>query len=159
MAGDDRRHSGSTQGQRALYRAEVERVLAEAERRERAAHHRVRFWSVMDVALGFPAAVLAALSGAAGLSSPDARVPAALLALVAAGFAAGAGFLRSDVRRAENRRSRLAWAEVEAGARWLLVHEEQMRNEAGSEALRSLLACRTKAIATHAGAAEGGTRS
>lgn len=106
VAGGDRRHSGSPQRQGMLYRAEVERVLAEAERLERAAHLRVRFWTLMDVALGFPAAVLAALSGAAGLSSPGARVPAALLALVAAGFAAGAGFLRSDVRRAENRRSR-----------------------------------------------------
>lgn len=132
-------------------RAEIERVLAEAERRERGAHQLVRFWGVMNVGLGFPAAVLAGLSGAAGLSSPQARVPAALLALIAAGFSAGAGFLRSDVRRTENRRTRLAWAEVEAEARLLLTQESQLDREALQEAVRNLLDGRTRAIGTSLG--------
>ncbi|MFF2126554.1 hypothetical protein ACFVW1_14330 [Streptomyces olivochromogenes] len=102
MAEDNTQHQGDSQGQMTPVRAEVERVLVEAERRERSAHQRVRLWGVMDIALGFPAAVLAGISGAAGLASPDARVPAALLALVSAGSLGGAGFLRSDVRRAEN---------------------------------------------------------
>ncbi|MFD0007173.1 hypothetical protein ACFVJ4_32745 [Streptomyces sp. NPDC127178] len=147
---DNTQHQGDSLRQVTPVRAEVERVLVEAERRERGAHHRVRFWSVMDIALGFPAAVFAGISGAAGLASPDARVPAALLALVSAGFSAGAGFLRSDVRRAENRRSRLAWAEVEARARLLLAEETQLDRESIQEALRNLLDCRTRAIAIHA---------
>lgn len=138
-------------------RTEVERVLSEAERRERSAHHLVRFWSVMDVALGFPAAVLAGISGAAGLASPDARVPAALLALVSAGLSAGAGFLRSDVRRARNRRSRLAWAQVGAGARLLLAQETQLDPEALQEALRNLFDSRTRAVGTHIEDASDGT--
>ncbi|GLY86040.1 hypothetical protein Airi02_039690 [Actinoallomurus iriomotensis] len=125
-------------------------MLAEAERREHRADLRVHFWSIIDIALGFPAAVLAGVSGAAGLASSDARVPAALLALVSAGFSAGAGFLRSDVRRAANRRSRLAWAEVVAGARLLLAQEAQMDHEAIQEALRDLFDGRTRAIATYA---------
>ncbi|WP_405827195.1 hypothetical protein [Streptomyces sp. NBC_00105] len=157
MAGDNTQHQGDPQGQVTPVRAEVERVLVEAERRERSAHQRVRLWGVMDIALGFPAAVLAGISGAAGLASPDARVPAALLALVSAGLAAGAGFLRSDARRAENRRSRLAWAEVEAGARLLLASETQLDREAIQEALRNLLDSRTRAIATHTDNGQGGS--
>ncbi|MFH8663237.1 hypothetical protein [Streptomyces afghaniensis] len=149
MAGDDTQHQGDSQGHVTPVRTEVERLLTEAERRGRAAHQRVRFWGVIDIVLGFPAAVLAGLSGAAGLASPDARVPAAVLALISAGLSAGAGFLRSDVRRAENRRSRLAWAEVEAGARLLLTQEDHVDREAIQEALRLLFDSRTKAIATH----------
>lgn len=160
VAGDDALHQGSSHGAVSPVRAEVERVLVEAERRQRGAHLRVRFWSVTDIALGFPAAVLAGLSGAAGLASPDARVPAAVLALVSAGFSAGAGFLRSDVRRADNRRSRLAWARVEASARLLLAQEHQLDHEAVQQALRNLFDCRTRAIATHTGDAWGdGTSS
>lgn len=159
MAGDNTQHQGDSQGHVTPVRAEVERVLVEAERRERSAHRRVRLWGVMDIALGFPAAVLAGISGATGLASPDARVPAALLALVSAGLSAGAGFLRSDARRAENRRSRLAWAEVEAGARLLLAQETQLDREAIREALRNLLGSRTRAIATHTEDAQGGPPS
>lgn len=155
VAEDNTQHQGDVQGQVTPVRAEVERVLAEAERRERSAHQRVRLWGVMDIALGFPAAVLAGISGAAGLASPDARVPAALLALVSAGLTAGAGFLRSDVRRAENRRSRLAWAEVEAGARLLLAQETQLDRDAVQKALRKLLDSRTSAIAIHTEDAPG----
>lgn len=132
--------------------AEIERLLDEAERRGRGANQRVQFWSVIDIALGFPAAVLAGISGAAGLASADARIPAALLALVSAGFSAGAGFLRSDVRRAANRRSRGAWAEVEAGARLLLVQEPQLDPEAVQVALRTLFDTRARALATHSDA-------
>lgn len=132
-------------------RAEAERLLIEAERLERAAHKRVVFWGVTDIALGFPAAVLAGLAGAAGLASPELRVPAALLALLSAGLSAGAGFLRCHVRRAENRRSRLAWSEVEAGARLLLAQDTQQDREATHEALRDLFDRRIRVIATHAG--------
>ncbi|MEU6594357.1 hypothetical protein ABZ923_35010 [Streptomyces sp. NPDC046881] len=157
MAGDYAQQQGDSQAQVTPVRAEVERVLVEAERLERHAHRRVCFWSYIDVTLGFPAAVLAGISGATGLAAPDARVPAALLALVAAGFSAGAGFIRSDVRRAVNRRSRLAWAEVEAEARLLLAQETQLDREAVQEALRNLFDSRTRAIATHTGDGSGGT--
>ncbi|MFJ5779881.1 hypothetical protein [Streptomyces sp. NPDC093094] len=150
MAADSTQSHDNMQDHATHVRAEAERVLAEAERRERSAHQRVRFWGVIDIALGFPAAVLAGLSGAAGLASPDARVPAAVLALLAAGFLAGAGFLRSDVRRAENRRSRLAWVRVEAKARLLLVQGDQLDRAGAQEMLRDLFESRAEAVATHA---------
>ncbi len=76
-----------------------------------------------DIALGFPAALLAGPAGAAGLASTDVRVPATLVALASAGFAAGAGFLRSDTRRRANKRARHAWASVEARAMVALTQE------------------------------------
>ncbi|GHB33794.1 hypothetical protein GCM10010346_66180 [Streptomyces chryseus] len=131
---------------------EVEQLLGEAERQVRKADRHVRFWSFIDVALGFPAAVLAGVSGTAGLASADARVPAALLALVSAGLSAGAGFLRSDVRRAANRRSRRAWAEVEARARLLLAQEPPLLDrQSAQEALQGLFDSRTAAMAAHTG--------
>ncbi|MFD8953957.1 hypothetical protein ACFV0B_34465 [Streptomyces xanthophaeus] len=149
MPGDQEQYQAGPRPQMTPVRAEVERVLLEAEHREDSAHQRVRIWGIMDIALGFPAAVLAGISGAAGLASPGFRVPAAVLALVSAGFSAGSGFMRSDERRAESRRSRLAWAEVEAKARLLLAEEAQLDREAIRDSLRNLLDSRTKAIATH----------
>ncbi|MFE1172842.1 hypothetical protein [Streptomyces sp. NPDC058773] len=104
-------------------RAEVERLCDEALRQKELAHRRADFWAKADIALGFPAALLAAVSGAAGLASVDARIPAALAALTAAGCAAGAGFLRGDSRRVANKRARQAWASVEAKARMKLAKD------------------------------------
>lgn len=104
-------------------RTEVERLRDEATRQKKLAHRRAEFWAKADIALGFPAALLAAVSGAAALASADARVPAALGTLVSAGFAAGAAFLRSERRRLANKWSRQAWAAVEAKAAVLLARE------------------------------------
>ncbi|WBB63815.1 hypothetical protein O7599_15385 [Streptomyces sp. WMMC500] len=104
-------------------RREVERLRDEAARRQKLAHRRAEFWARTDVALGFPAALLAAVSGAAALASADARVPAALGTLASAGFAAGAAFLRSERRRLGNKWCRQAWAAVEARATVLLARE------------------------------------
>ncbi|MFW6691367.1 hypothetical protein [Streptomyces sp. MAR4 CNX-425] len=104
-------------------RTEIQRLRDEAAQQKKLAHRRAEFWAKADVALGFPAALLAAVSGAAALASPDARVPAALGTLVSAGFAAGAAFLRSERRRLANKWSRQAWAAVEAKATVLLARE------------------------------------
>ncbi|MGW2689161.1 hypothetical protein ACWC6I_39125 [Streptomyces sp. NPDC001414] len=97
----------SPDGPERRLRAEIERLRDEATRQRALAHRRSEFWTKMDIALGFPAALLAGTAGTAGLASADARVPAALAALTSAGFAAGAGFLRSDTRRRANKRGLL----------------------------------------------------
>ncbi|MFF8788688.1 hypothetical protein [Streptomyces sp. NPDC015125] len=127
-------------------RAEVERLGDEATRQKDLAHRRAEFWVKADIALGFPAALLAGVSGAAGLASADARVPAALVALTAAGFAAGAGFLRSDSRRLANKRARQAWALVEARARMKLAQDSVL-----PEDLAEVLASRQVALAAYEG--------
>ncbi|MET7616076.1 hypothetical protein [Streptomyces sp. NPDC005408] len=127
-------------------RAEVERLRDEAMQQLNLADRRARIWVIVDIALGFPAALLAGASGAAALATADARVPAALLALVAAGFSAGAAFLRSDSRRIANKRARQAWASVEAEASLVLTQEHLDR-----EALRALFGTRQAALAAYEG--------
>lgn len=127
-------------------RSELQKLCDEAAKRGRNADHRVSFWAITDVALGFPAALLAGASGAAGLATADARVPAALLALVAAGLSAGAGFLRSDVRRENNKRSRRNWAAVEAEARIALATATRLSAPERREALRRVYDLRITAV-------------
>ncbi|HEY9331920.1 MAG TPA: hypothetical protein VIS09_27380 [Streptomyces sp.] len=127
-------------------RAETERMRDEATRQRKLAHRRADFWAKADIALGFPAALLAGTAGAAGLASADVRIPAALAALVSAGFAAGAGFLQSDTRRRANKRARHAWASVEARAMVALTREL-----VSNEDLGDLLELRQAALAAYDG--------
>ncbi|MFD4947855.1 hypothetical protein ACFWNT_36380 [Streptomyces sp. NPDC058409] len=127
-------------------RAEIERLRDEATRQRKLAHRRAEFWAKADIALGFPAALLAGAAGATGMASADARVPAALAALASAGFAAGAGFLRSDARRRANKRARHAWASVEARAMVALTQEHVSHEDLGD-----LLECRQAALAAYDG--------
>ncbi|MFE3138508.1 hypothetical protein [Streptomyces scopuliridis] len=104
-------------------RAEVEKLITEAQIGARRAQRRAKLWHATYLSLGFPAAVLAGISGAAGLASAGARVPAAILALLAAGFSAGSTFLRADARHMTNLRRRYAWQNLETRARLVLAYD------------------------------------
>ncbi|MFJ9033827.1 hypothetical protein ACIRQP_36150 [Streptomyces sp. NPDC102274] len=104
-------------------RSEVERIVTEARIGAKRAQRRSKLWNATYICLGFPTAVLAGVSGAAGLASPEARVPAAILALLSAGFSAGSTFLRADARQLANLRRRYAWQHLETQARLVLAHE------------------------------------
>jgi hypothetical protein len=69
----------------------------------------VHFWNIVDALTGLPAAVLAALSGVTGLASTTGRIPAAVLALAAAAFAATATFMRGRERYERNHRRLRGW--------------------------------------------------
>ncbi|WP_336051868.1 hypothetical protein [Streptomyces sp. CA2R101] len=73
-------------------------------------------------------------------------MPAALVALAAAGCAAGAGFLRSDNRRLANKRARQAWALVEARARMKLAQDRVLPGD-----LAEILESRQAALAAYEG--------
>jgi hypothetical protein len=77
----------------------------------------VKFWQVIDIVFGLLAATLAAVAGAAGLASTAGRVPAAILALCAAGFVAANQFLGSNDRFEKNRKRRNSWEALEWDAR------------------------------------------
>ncbi|WP_260148775.1 hypothetical protein [Streptomyces sp. PanSC9] len=64
--------------------SQVADLQANCEEQARKNRFRRQFWRLTHAALGLPAAVLAGISGATGLSSADARIPAAVLALVSA---------------------------------------------------------------------------
>jgi hypothetical protein len=82
------------------------------------------------------------VSGATGLYSPGTRVPAAVLALLAASFSAGMAFLRADARQGANLRQKYAWQEVEVQARLVLAREAYMTAEDLYSALSRLLELR-----------------
>ncbi|MFD9883096.1 hypothetical protein ACFWZT_16760 [Streptomyces alboflavus] len=122
--GDGSADGGGPSGERMRHLAEeVRQIAAEARIGARRAQRRSKLWNATYICLGFPAAVLAGISGAAGLASPGARVPAAILALLSAGFSAGATFLRADARQMANLRRRYAWQNLETRARLILAHE------------------------------------
>ncbi|MFE1290214.1 hypothetical protein [Streptomyces sp. NPDC058751] len=120
----DRAGAGAGEGSQLLaLRAEVEKIISEAHIGARRAQRRAKLWHAVYLSLGFPAAVLAGVSGAAGLASEGARIPAAVLALLSAGFSAGATFLRSDARHMTNLRRRYAWQNLEGRARLVLAYD------------------------------------
>ncbi|MGW4686462.1 hypothetical protein ACWEPM_16385 [Streptomyces sp. NPDC004244] len=121
---------------------EVEKIAAEARTGAQRAQRRSKLWNATHLVLGFPAAVLAVFSGAAGLASADARVPAAVLALLAAGFSAGAAFLRAEARQMANLRRRYAWQEVEVRANLALAREAYLGEDDLYAALSQLLELR-----------------
>lgn len=96
---------------------EFQAIITESIRQARAYRVWGRVWKTAHILLGLPATVLAAFSGATGLSSADARIPAAVLALTSAGFAAAFSFLQSDAKAARAKRCRNAWLVIEADAR------------------------------------------
>ena len=76
-----------------------------------------RWWGRAYYILGLPAAVLAAVAGATGLISAAGRVPAAIIALVAAGLTASATFLNGDDNQKSNIVMSAAWSELADDAR------------------------------------------
>ncbi|MFE6777515.1 hypothetical protein [Streptomyces sp. NPDC057702] len=108
----------TTEARRRHLCGEVEKIVSEASVGARRAQRRGKLWNATFL-LGFPAAVLAGIAGAAGLASAGARVPAAVLALLSA----GSSFLRADARQMANLRRRYAWQNLETRARLVLAHE------------------------------------
>ncbi|MEU3958634.1 hypothetical protein AB0F42_02140 [Streptomyces buecherae] len=132
----------NTEARRRHLCGEVEQILTEAHIGARRAQRRSKLWNATFLFLGFPAAVLAGISGAAGLASAGARVPAAVLALLSAGFSAGSSFLRADARQMANLRRRYAWQNLETRARLVLAHEAYEGVERLHAALIGLLEVR-----------------
>jgi hypothetical protein len=97
--------------------AELDKIIDDAGQRAKSMRLYVKLWQGIDIVFGLLAATLAAVAGAAGLASTAGRVPAAILALCAAGFAAANQFLGSGQRFERNRRRRNAWEVLELDAR------------------------------------------
>ncbi|WP_430376723.1 hypothetical protein [Streptomyces sp. B1-3] len=100
---------------------EFEDVRDKAAKKASRADQRVKFWNVAHVAMGATAAAAAAAAGGAGLADAGMRVLAGVLALISASLTAALGFVRTDQRVANNKKSHQAWAAVERAARAELV--------------------------------------
>ncbi|MEQ4725097.1 hypothetical protein [Nonomuraea sp. B19D2] len=101
--------TGETGGQLRIMRSELDELQAHAERQLRQQARYAKVWYYADLVLGLPAVVLAAVSGAVGLTSADGRVPAAFLAIASAALAAATRFLDCAGRGAHAARRRNAW--------------------------------------------------
>lgn len=81
----------------------------------------LKLWRAMNILLGIPAAVLAAVSGGTGLAQPDAGTVPAVLALIAAGFGAALTTLNPSRRAAQAQSAANAYLEIQTAARQLLL--------------------------------------
>jgi hypothetical protein len=67
---------------------EIERILESATYSAQGQFEQAKFWRALNLLLGVPAASLAAIAGGTGLAGVAGRVPAAIMALTAAGLGA-----------------------------------------------------------------------
>ncbi|MGH3882621.1 MAG: hypothetical protein ACRDRC_04345 [Pseudonocardiaceae bacterium] len=121
-------------------------ILENARREARRAKKSASIWRVVDVALGLPTAILAGLAGAAGLSSAAGRVPAAILALVAAALSAAGAFLKSAERAATAERHSALWQSLAADACLVAAFEGTKATAVEIRNQISLLIARQEAI-------------
>lgn len=124
-----------TNGLEPLAKQEFEDIRDQAASKAGRADQRVRFWNVAHVGMGATAAAAAAAAGGAGLADAGMRVLAGVLALISASLTATLGFVRTDQRVSNNKRSHKAWAAVERAARAELVMLPVMSAEETREAL------------------------
>jgi hypothetical protein len=136
---------------------ELRGMVAEIVRRGRRNEHlgdkretHRRWWARMYMLLGAPAAVLAGVSGAVILGSPDSNVLAGVIALMAAALGALLGFLDAPgrARRAEIDANRY-WL-ISAWARFVVAAEAPFSDRAGLRALLMELQRREETVMTTA---------
>lgn len=108
---------------RAGLSAELDSLDAEATRSSTVARRAGSVWRGIRLSLGLMSAIAAALAAATGLASTAGRVPAAILALVAAGLSAASTFIRSEDRESSNRQAVSAWSTLARDARLVRIFE------------------------------------
>ncbi|MEU8718377.1 hypothetical protein [Streptomyces sp. NPDC048663] len=126
---------------------QVADLRTECEGQARKNRFRRQFWRLTHAALGLPAAVLAGISGATGLSSADARIPAAVLALVSAGLSAAIAFLKLEVHQRAAHARRRAYLALGVEARFALTRAASSGEPVPLTSYRNLLERRRMIIA------------
>ncbi|MPZ91860.1 MAG: SLATT domain-containing protein [Actinobacteria bacterium] len=100
---------------------EVDRLHESAMWSSQAQFEQMKLWRSMNMLLGVPAAVLAAVSGGTGLAADQATTVPSVLALLAAGFGAGLTTLNPSRRVSQAQASANAYLELQTEARQLLT--------------------------------------
>jgi hypothetical protein len=81
----------------------------------------MKLWRAMNLLLGLPAAVLAAIAGGTGLANAKHSLLAGILALIAAGFGAGITTLNPSRRVTQSQAGANAYLEIQTAARQFLT--------------------------------------
>ena len=122
----------------AQLRLDLHAFIKDLRKRKDRASFATRAWQALDYILGLPAAVLATISGTTGLASTTGRVPAAVMALIAAGLTAVTSFLHSNDNHSRSRERRNAYLSLESDTRLELAHAGRLDAQALSAVLKQL---------------------
>jgi hypothetical protein len=113
--GEDR--SMTDDGQRQAIADELRRLEEDATYASQSQFEASKFWRLWHWTLGIPAAVLAAVAGFTGLASVTGRIPAAILALIAAVMGGLLTVVEPNKRGRQAQAAGVAYNEVRVGAR------------------------------------------
>lgn len=100
---------------------ELDRIHESAMWSAQGQFEQTKLWRALNLILGVPAAVLAAISGGTGLAAEHVTRTPAVLALIAAGFGAALTTLNPSRRVTQSQASANAYLEVQTAARQLLA--------------------------------------
>lgn len=100
---------------------EMHRIHESSMWSSQAQFEQMKLWRSMNILLGVPAAVLAAVSGGTGLAADQAMTLPSVLALLAAGFGAALTTLNPSRRVSQAQASANAYLELQTEARQLLT--------------------------------------
>jgi hypothetical protein len=79
-------------------------IMRECEKAASVHREMAKRWSRVYMAIGLPAAVLAAIAGVSALISTAGRIPAGIIAILSAGLGSAAAFLDSQGRQQKHER-------------------------------------------------------
>ncbi|MCA1604373.1 MAG: SLATT domain-containing protein [Acidobacteria bacterium] len=118
--------------------AEADRIYESALYSAQGQFEQAKLWRLLNLALGVPAAALAAVSGGTGLAGKGSTVPG-VLALLAAAFGATLTTVNASRRMTQAQASANAYLELQTAARqFLTIDLVSMSREPARETLRSL---------------------
>lgn len=96
-------------------------LIADCDLRAYDAQRASKWWGRAYYLLGLPGAVLATIAGAAALASAAGRIPAAIIALISAGFTTAATFLNSSENKQDNGKLSAAWQQLADDVRLVVI--------------------------------------
>ncbi len=118
---------------------EIHRIHESAVWNSQGHFEQMKLWRAMNMVLGVPASVLAAIAGGTGLAATQATSVPGILALTAAGFGAALTTLNPSRRAELAHASATAYLEIQTAARQLLtVRLARLGFEEADEELRAL---------------------
>jgi hypothetical protein len=121
---------------------ELSRIEESAMFSAQAQFEQAKYWRAVNLILGVPAAVLAAVAGATALASTTGRVPAGIIALVAAGLSAITTTLNAAQRTEQGQAAGNLYLALQSDAR--IARETDLPRQSFDEARAALAELRVR---------------
>jgi hypothetical protein len=123
-------------------RKELSRIEESARFSAQAQFEQAKYWRAVNLTLGVPAAVLAAVAGGTALASTTGRVAAGIIALVAAGLSAITTTLNAAQRTEQAQAAGNLYLALQSDAR--IARETDLPRQSFDEARRALAELRVR---------------